>query len=148
MITKVIAAKRAARSGAHTVIASGREARCHACAWRVASRLGTLLVSEMQPLTARKQWFADHLQLNGKLVLDAGASPGAWGGQEPAAYRGGRCVQGEFERGAAVACVSPLMVLKMARGLANYGSSDARRIARRASAGYRGASSVTWMSPR
>jgi glutamate 5-kinase len=63
MITKVIAAKRAARSGAHTVIASGREQDVILRLARGTAR--HLLVAETQPLTARKQWLADHLQLNG-----------------------------------------------------------------------------------
>ena len=72
MITKVIAAKRAAQSGAHTAIASGRESDVIA---RLANgeAVGTLLVSQTQPLAARKQWLADHLQLAGRLLLDAGA---------------------------------------------------------------------------
>ena len=72
MITKVLAAKRAARSGAHTVIASGREPDV---LLRLAQgeRLGTLLVAQTQPLAARKQWIADHLNVAGRLRLDAGA---------------------------------------------------------------------------
>ena len=93
--------------------------------------IGTLLVSEMQPLNARKQWLADHLQLNGKLVLDAGAVK-ALGEGKSLLPIGVVEVSGEFERGAAVACMSP-EGLEVARGLVNYGSSDARRIARRAS---------------
>ena len=130
MITKVIAAKRAANSGAHTVIASGRERDVMPRLAR-GEPIGTLLVSEMQPLNARKQWLADHLQLNGKLVLDAGAVK-ALGEGKSLLPIGVVEVSGEFERGAAVACMSP-EGLEVARGLVNYGSSDARRIARRAS---------------
>ncbi|MBL8583657.1 MAG: glutamate 5-kinase, partial [Rhizobiaceae bacterium] len=72
MITKVIAAKRAARSGAHTAIASGHETD-PIIRLAAGEPVGTLLVSTTQPLAARKQWLADHLQLAGKLVLDAGA---------------------------------------------------------------------------
>ena len=130
MITKVIAAKRAASSGAHTVIASGREENVMP---RLANgeAVGTLLVSETQPLNARKQWLADHLQLNGKLILDAGAVK-ALGEGKSLLPIGVVEVQGEFERGAAVACLSPDGV-EIARGLSNYGSSDSRRITRRAS---------------
>ncbi len=130
MITKVIAAKRAASSGAHTVIASGREKDVMP---RLANgeSVGTLLVSETQPLNARKQWLADHLQLNGKLVLDAGAVKALSEGKSLLPI-GVIEVQGEFERGAAVACLSPDGI-EIARGLINYGSSDSRRIARRAS---------------
>ena len=130
MITKIIAAKRAARSGAHTVIASGRQPN-------VMPRLvagepvGTLLTSETPPLTARKQWLADHLQLNGKLILDNGAINALKAGKSLLPI-GVIDVQGDFERGAAVACLSA-DGQEIARGLANYGSSDARRIARCAS---------------
>ena len=130
MITKVIAAKRAARSGAHTVIASGREADVMPRLAR-GEALGTLLTSETPPLTARKQWLADHLQLNGRLILDKGAINALREGKSLLPI-GVIDVQGDFERGAAVACLS-VDGLEIARGLANYGSSDARRIARRAS---------------
>ena len=130
MITKVIAAKRAARSGAHTVIASGREPDVMP---RLAKgeAVGTLLFSDTPPLTARKQWLADHLQLNGKLVLDAGAVAALKEGKSLLPI-GVVSVQGDFERGAAVACLSP-DGSEVARGLANYGSGESRRIAKRPS---------------
>ena len=90
--------------------------------------IGTLLVATMPPLSARKQWLADHLQLNGRLILDAGAVK-ALGEGKSLLPIGVVEVQGEFERGAAVACVSPAGT-EVARGLINYGSGDARRIAR------------------
>ncbi|MDR2164724.1 MAG: glutamate 5-kinase [Zoogloeaceae bacterium] len=130
MLTKVLAAKRAARSGAVTVIASGREPD-------VLSRLlageaiGTLLVSRMEPLAAKKQWLADHLQTAGQLSLDAGACEAL--GMGKSLLPVGVCsVIGDFERGAAVGCIAP-DGREIARGLANYGSSEARRIARHAS---------------
>lgn len=130
MITKVIAAKRAARSGAHTVIASGREEQVMPRLAR-GEAVGTLLVSDTQPLTARKQWLADHLQLCGTLVLDAGAIKALQAGKSLLPI-GVLEVLGDFERGAAVACLSGDGV-EIARGLANYGSGEARRIARHAS---------------
>lgn len=72
MITKVVAARRAAQSGAHTAIASGREADV-LIRLAAGEAVGTLLVSQTPPLAARKQWLADHLQLAGRLLLDAGA---------------------------------------------------------------------------
>ncbi len=130
MITKVVAAKRAARSGAHTIIASGREKDV---ILRLADgeALGTLLVSETPPLTARKQWLADHLQLGGRLLLDAGAVEALHAGRSLLPI-GVQAVQGDFERGAVVACVGS-NGREIARGLANYSSGDARRIARKAS---------------
>jgi len=128
MITKVIAAKRAARSGAHTAIASGRETDP---ILRLANgeAVGTLLVSQTQPLAARKQWLADHLQLAGRLLLDDGAVKALQSGKSLLPI-GVTAVEGEFERGAAVACIAP-DGREIARGLCNYGSGEARLIARR-----------------
>jgi glutamate 5-kinase len=131
MITKVIAARRAASGGAHTVIASGREREVMPRLIR-GEPIGTLLVATLPPLSARKQWLADHLQLGGRLKLDAGAVKALEEGKSLLPV-GVLEVQGEFERGAAVACVSPDDT-EVARGLINYGSGDARRIARHASA--------------
>jgi glutamate 5-kinase len=130
MITKVIAAKRAALSGAHTAIASGHETDPII---RLANgeSVGTLLISQTPPLAARKQWLADHLQLAGRLQLDAGAVNALKGGKSLLPI-GILAVEGEFERGAAVACISP-EGREVARGLVNYASGEGRRIARKSS---------------
>ena len=125
MITKVLAAKRAARSGAHTAIASGHELDAIIRLARGES-VGTLLVAETQPLAARKQWLADHLQLAGRLVLDAGAVSALEDGKSLLPV-GVTAVEGEFERGSAVACIGPAGQ-EIARGLTNYGSGEARLI--------------------
>ena len=130
MITKVIAAKRAASSGTHTVIASGRESEVMQ-RLALGESVGTLLVSETQPLNARKQWLADHLLLAGQLLLDEGAVKALHDGKSLLPI-GVVEVVGEFERGAAVACSSPDGI-EVARGLSTSGSRDARRIARHAS---------------
>ncbi len=131
MITKVIAAKRAARSGAATVIASGHEVDP---ILRLAQgeALGTLLISETPPLAARKQWLADHLQLAGRITLDAGAVAALQAGKSLLPV-GMTMVQGDFERGAAIACQTE-DGQEIARGLSNYGSSEARRIAGKSTA--------------
>ena len=126
MITKVWAAKRAARSGAHTVIASGRAANALPRLLQ-GEALGTLLVAGQQPLAARKQWLADHLQLAGRIHLDAGASKALLAGSSLLPV-GVTNVDGEFERGAVVACLNETGI-EIARGLSNYASSEARRIA-------------------
>jgi glutamate 5-kinase len=130
MITKLRAARRAANSGAHTVIASGRVPDSLS---RIAAgeALGTLLVAALPPRAARKQWLADHLQLAGSLALDAGAVKALASGRSLLPV-GVTAVDGEFERGACVACRSP-EGNEIARGLVNYSSSEARRIARRPS---------------
>ncbi|MDP1635052.1 MAG: glutamate 5-kinase [Gallionellaceae bacterium] len=130
MFTKVRAAQRAARSGAHTLIASGREAGVLP---RLAQGevLGTLLEASASPLAARKQWLADHLQLAGSLILDEGAVKALASGRSLLSI-GVTAVEGNFERGEAVACRSA-DGREIARGLVNYSSAEARRIARKPS---------------
>ena len=126
MITKIRAAQRAAKSGAHTLIVSGREPASLLAAAR-GETIGTLLYAVATPLAARKQWLADHLQLAGALTLDAGAVQALGGGRSLLAV-GVAGVEGEFQRGAVVACRAP-DGREIARGLINYSSSEARRIA-------------------
>jgi glutamate 5-kinase len=126
MITKVRAAQRAARSGAHTLIVSGREPNALLRAAR-GEAIGTLLYAIESPLTARKQWLADHLQLAGRLVLDDGAVNALMSGRSLLAV-GVKAVEGEFERGAVVAC-RRADGQEVARGLINYSGSETRRIA-------------------
>ena len=127
MITKIRAAQRAARSGAHTLIVSGREPDSLLRTIR-GETIGTLLYASESPLAARKQWLADHLQLAGSLVLDAGAIKALQDGRSllPIGVVG---VEGDFERGTAVACRTA-GGKEIARGLINYSSSEARRIAK------------------
>jgi glutamate 5-kinase len=131
MITKVLAAKRAARSGAHTVIASGREPDLLARLAR-GERVGTQLVAAVPVLTARKQWLADHLQMKGRIVIDAGAARALRSGGRSLLPIGVTEVQGEFTRGDVIACLDPSGA-EVARGLVNYSSSETRQIARRPS---------------
>ena len=131
MITKVLAAKRAAGSGASTVIAWGREPDV---LLRLASgeAIGTALLATTPKLTARKQWMADHLQLRGTVVIDAGAAHKVRAEGKSLLPIGVVEVQGEFHRGDVIAVRSP-DGLELARGLANYGSAEARLIARKPS---------------
>ncbi|HUY03696.1 MAG TPA: glutamate 5-kinase [Rhodocyclaceae bacterium] len=129
MITKVRAAQRAARSGADTLIANGRESDALLRLAR-GEELGTLLYATATPLAARKQWLADHLQLAGSLLLDEGAIRALQAGKSLLPI-GVIKIEGEFERGAAVVCRSP-NGKEVARGLINYSSSETRRIARHA----------------
>jgi glutamate 5-kinase len=131
MVTKVRAAQRAARSGAATVIASGRESD-------VLTRLaegeliGSCLLPDLAPMAAKKQWLADQLQIKGRLVLDAGAVQVLAEQGKSLLPIGVVGVDGEFERGDVVDCLGPDHNV-VARGLVNYGASDTRRIMRRAS---------------
>ncbi len=126
MLTKILAAKRAARSGAHTVIASGREQDVMI---KLASGacIGTELRADLPVLSARKQWMADHLRLRGKLLLDKGAARALATEGKSLLPIGVLSIEGEFEPGDVVACLDP-QGKECARGLTNYSSSDARRI--------------------
>ncbi len=132
MLTKILAARRAASSGAHTLIASGREPDVLV---RLAhgEAIGTQLVAPMARLSARKQWMADHLQIAGRLLLDAGAADAVGSGGRSLLPIGVTSVDGGFSRGDVVACIAP-DGREIARGIVNYSSSDARRIAGHASA--------------
>ena len=132
MITKVLAAKRAARSGAHTVIASGREQDV-LIRLSKGERLGTQLLASTEVLTARKQWLADHLQVKGWLLIDDGAVQALVAERKSLLPIGVIEVHGEFARGDVITCRGPDGD-EVARGLANYSSEQARRIARRPSA--------------
>jgi glutamate 5-kinase len=132
MITKVLAAKRAASSGASTVIAWGRETDV---LLRLAQgeAIGTLLTAPTQKLAARKQWMADHLQLRGAVIVDDGAAAKLKDHGKSLLPIGMVEVQGEFHRGDVIA-VRNAAGAEIARGLANYSSSQARLIARKPSA--------------
>ncbi|MED5618063.1 glutamate 5-kinase [Ideonella sp. BN130291] len=131
MITKVLAAKRAAGSGASTVIAWGREPDVLV---RLAAgeSIGTALTAATQKLAARKQWMADHLQLRGSVLIDDGAVQKLRGEGKSLLPIGMVEVQGDFHRGDVIA-VRSAAGMEVARGLANYSSAEARLIARHAS---------------
>ena len=131
MLTKIFAAKRAAGSGASTVIAWGRE---NDVLLRLASgeSIGTLLVSQTAKKQARKRWMVDHLQLRGAVRVDAGAATKLTDEGKSLLPIGMTDVQGDFERGDVIAVHDP-DGREIARGLANYASNEARRLCRKPS---------------
>jgi glutamate 5-kinase len=131
MITKILAAKRAAGSGASTVIAWGREPSVLLRLTQGES-IGTLLVAQTAKNQARKQWMADHLQMRGSVSVDAGAAGKVSTEGKSLLPIGMTAVQGEFSRGDVIAIKNP-DGLEIARGLANYSSIEARLICRKAS---------------
>ena len=131
MLTKVLAARRAARSGAHTVIASGHEPDV-LIQLAEGKAVGTQLLAETMTLAARKQWIADHLQMRGNVTLDEGAVKALADGGKSLLSIGVTSVSGSFERGEVVGCLDPLGK-EIARGLVNYSATETRRILRRAS---------------
>lgn len=132
MITKILAAKRAARSGASTVIAWGREPDVlqRLCSGEA---IGTCLVAQTAKLQARKQWMADHLQLCGAVTVDDGAARKIVHEGKSLLPIGMTGVEGEFARGEVIA-VRDARGVEIARGLANYASTEARLLCRQPSA--------------
>jgi glutamate 5-kinase len=131
MITKVLAAKRAAGSGASTVIAWGREPDC---LLRLAQGeiIGTLLVAPTQKSQARKRWMSDHLQLRGAVCVDAGAVRKLVNEGKSLLPIGMTSVDGDFARGDVIAIRDEAGV-EVARGLANYAAAEARLLCRKPS---------------
>ncbi|MDD5334432.1 MAG: glutamate 5-kinase [Rhodoferax sp.] len=131
MLTKILAAKRAAGSGASTVIAWGREPDA-LLRLSQGETIGTLLVAQTQKTQARKQWIADHLQLRGSVTLDAGAVAKLREEGKSLLPIGMTAVDGDFSRGDVIA-IRDAAGVEMARGLANYASAEARLICRKPS---------------
>lgn len=127
MITKILAAKRAARSGSSTVIACGREENVLP---RLAQgeAIGTQLTAVHAPWHARAKWLADQLRAQGLVVLDAGAAKALMEKKTSLLPVGIKAVQGDFVRGDVVGCLAPDGT-EIARGLVNYDSSQLRLIA-------------------
>lgn len=126
MITKILAAKRAARSGAATIIASGRE-KDVLIRLSQGEAIGTELSPRQAPMHARSQWLADHLRCEGRVILDAGAAAALLKRKTSLLPVGVKAVEGDFVRGDVVACTDEKGV-EIARGLANYASSEIRMI--------------------
>ncbi|MBA3057121.1 MAG: glutamate 5-kinase [Gammaproteobacteria bacterium] len=131
MITKILAAKRAAGSGASTVIAWGREPDALVRLVQGES-IGTLLVAQTQKTQARKQWIADHLQLRGSVTVDGGAVVKLRDEGKSLLPIGMTAVAGDFSRGDVIA-IRAADGTEMARGLANYAAIEARLICRKSS---------------
>ena len=131
MITKILAAKRAAGSGASTVVAWGREPEV-LIRLKIGESIGTLLVAPTQKTRARKQWIADHLQMRGAVWVDAGAASKVREEGKSLLPIGMFQVDGEFSRGDVIA-VRDKQGVEIARGLANYASAEARLMCRKPS---------------
>jgi len=126
MMTKVRAARLAARSGAFSVIVGGRIDNV-LLRLRQSDSLGTLLLPSTTRQAARKQWLAGHLQMAGSLVLDEGAVSVLKTGGKSLLSVGVVSLSGQFKRGDMVSC-EDIKGREFARGLVNYDAADVRRI--------------------
>lgn len=131
MITKLKAGRIASRSGAATVIASGREENI---LLRIleGEEIGTFLIPDLSPLAARKRWLAGQLNVKGRIHLDEGAVKMVCESGKSVLPIGVVDVEGEFHRGDLVVCADT-MDNEVARGLVNYSAEETRRIMRKPS---------------
>ena len=134
MITKILAARRAAGSGASTVIAWGREPDV-LLRLSQGEAIGTQLVAPIKKTQARKQWMVDHLQLRGSVTVDAGAVNKLCSGGSSLLPIGMTAVGGDFSRGDVIA-IRANDGTEVARGLANYASAEARLLCRKPSSAF------------
>ncbi len=132
MFTKIRAARLASRSGADTVIASGRQSNLLP-ELALGLNHGTLLRAEQAPETARKRWLAGQLQVAGQLTLDAGAVDRLCRAGTSLLAVGIVAVNGTFKRGELVACVDS-SGCEVARGLVNYTADEIRLLCGHSSA--------------
>lgn len=132
MITKLRAARLAARSGSETIIASGRVEKVLS---KIADgeNIGTWLRTGKEPEAARKQWLAGMLKSSGTLELDAGAVKVLENSGRSLLPVGVRSVEGQFSRGDLVSCRDE-KGREIARGLVNYSAEDTQKIMGSASA--------------
>ncbi|NRB79022.1 MAG: glutamate 5-kinase [Saccharospirillaceae bacterium] len=125
MVTKIRAAKLAARSGTNTNIASGMENNVITRLF-AGENLGTLLIADQEPLNARKQWLAGHLQTKGTLLVNSGAY-NAITEHQSLLSMGILSASGTFQRGEVVSLANESGLI-FARGLINLDIQDMKKV--------------------
>ena len=126
MVTKILAARRAALSGAHTIIASGRRNNVLDDLNKNQS-IGTFLQSREVKLIARKKWLADNLKSKGKIFVDIGAENALIHKGKSLLVAGVTKVVGTFDRGEVIQCVNESGE-EISKGLVNYNSEEVKKI--------------------
>ena len=123
MLTKVRAARLAAKSGCPTLIASG-DSDAVLSRLMAGEMLGTLFITDDDRITAHQQWLAAHLQTAGRLVIDDGAIQAIKDNHRSLLPVGVKAVEGHFERGDVVECVDT-QGHRIAVGRVNFSSRSA-----------------------
>lgn len=126
MITKLSAARLAARSGTHTIIANGREPGL-LLKLRAGDELGTWLRADREPVRAKRQWLAGQLTLKGSVTLDQGAVKVLCKQGKSLLAVGITATSGNYQRGEVVACLDH-SGREIARGMVNYNSGEVARL--------------------
>lgn len=126
MATKLLAARRAAQSGAATVILSGKNPN-NLQLLAAGEGVGTLLWPDNEPMTARQQWLVGHLKPQGQILLDDGAVKVISQQGKSVLPVGVKLVEGKFNRGDLIICLD-MNGNEIARGLVNYSADEANKI--------------------
>lgn len=126
MLTKILAAERAARSGAHTIICSGKNKKILSLILLEGQLRGTFLQASTPPTAARKRWLADQLKPKGKAWVDRGAEKALRNGASLLPV-GVWKIEGDFDRGDLIVCINDEN-REVGRGLVNYSVEETRRI--------------------
>lgn len=127
MQSKLEAARMATSVGEHVIIANGRDSNVIEKILRGES-VGTLFLAQPTAVPAWKRWIGYSLPPKGMYRLDPGACEAIRQRGRSLLAIGISAVEGEFAKGEIVALVTTDGV-EVARGLTNYNSHDARRIA-------------------
>jgi len=126
MITKILAARRAALSGTHTIIASGKRSNILVDLSKDED-IGTFLQCREVKLVARKKWLADNLKSNGRIYIDSGAEKALINEGKSLLVAGVKKVIGTFDRGEVIQCVNESKE-DILIGLVNYNSEEVKKI--------------------
>ncbi|HAF39793.1 MAG: glutamate 5-kinase [Gammaproteobacteria bacterium] len=125
MVSKVQAARIAARSGCETIICSGNEAGNLGRILQ-GQGVGTRIKADRPVLGARKHWLAT-LPISGVVTLDAGAVSVIQHHGRSLLAVGITAISGEFSQGSLLSCCDS-EGLEVCRGLTNYSSEELKRI--------------------
>ena len=126
MTTKILAARRAALSGTHTIIASGKRSNVLVDLSKDED-IGTFLRSREVKLIARKKWLADNLKSNGKIYIDDGAEKALIQKGKSLLVAGVTKVTGTFDRGEVIQCINESGD-EILKGIVNYNSEEVKKI--------------------
>jgi len=126
MTTKILAARRAALSGTHTIIASGKRSNVLVDLSKDED-IGTFLQSREVKLIARKKWLADNLKSNGKIYIDDGAEKALIQKGKSLLVAGVTKVTGTFDRGEVIQCTNESGD-EILKGIVNYNSEEVKKI--------------------
>jgi len=127
MITKISAAKKAAKSNTQTIIANGIKKNILINILNNQDYIGTTIYNKNLAINSKKQWIANSLKIKGKIIVDAGAKKVIKQSGKSLLPVGIKSISGEFKKGDLLAICSSNNI-EIATGLTNYGSNELAKI--------------------